>query len=221
MTLRKSIIFLLFEAKKELFEEAKDLFRTNTNLYGNSNKKILDIGSIGYDLITFVPKIPKFGITGVGMKFKENLGGKGSNEAITVKRAGGNITFVGAIGGDRFGEFCKDYLLEENEIKYIFKECRNKSTQLASIVVDQNGKNRIIIVQGANHEMDRSLVDRHFALIEESDIILLQLEIPLDTVEYVSHGFKKTTILYPSPGYHLQETTLRKLSYIIANPKDL
>ena len=77
-------------------------------------KKILVIGSIGYDLVTFVEKMPSAGETIVGKKFIQNPGGKGDNQAVAAARAGGDITFMGAIGDDVYGEILKKNLSDNN-----------------------------------------------------------------------------------------------------------
>ena len=164
-------------------------------------KKICVIGSIGYDLVTYLYNFPKGGETVVGKKFIQNPGGKGENQAIAAARAGGHVTFVGAIGDDNYGELLKKNL-SDNNVKSHLKLVPNMSTQIATILIEENGENHIIIVPGANNFVDKKQVDENIQLIKDSDIIIFQLEIPMETVEYAvdkAYELKKTIILNPAP----------------------
>ena len=151
-------------------------------------KKICVIGSIGYDLTTYMYKFPKAGETIVGKKFIQNPGGKGDNQVIASARVGGDVTFIGAVGDDNYGELLKKNL-EENKVKTHMKIVPNMSSQIATILIDESGENRIVIVPGANNFVDKKQIDDNFDIIKECDIILMQLEIPMETVEYVVDKF--------------------------------
>ena len=186
-------------------------------------KKILVIGSIGYDLVTFVEKMPSAGETIVGKKFIQNPGGKGDNQAVAAARAGGDTTFMGAIGDDVYGEILKKNL-SDNNVKHKLKTVKNMSCQIATILIEPNGENRIVIVPGANNCVDKKQIDDNEKLIEESDIIMFQLEIPIETVEYaidICYKKKKIIILDPAPGRPLPENIVKKVTYLTPNETEL
>ena len=186
-------------------------------------KKICVIGSIGYDLTTYMYKFPKAGETIVGKKFIQNPGGKGDNQVIASARVGGDVTFIGAVGDDNYGELLKKNL-EENKVKTHMKIVPNMSSQIATILIDESGENRIVIVPGANNFVDKKQIDDNFDIIKECDIILMQLEIPMETVEYVVDKFyelNKIIILNPAPGAELSDNIIKKCTYLTPNENEI
>ena len=223
-----SFLSFLQKAKKtfEKIEEDKEDEKENKKvrvLEDEKKKKILVIGSIGYDLTTYYDRMPVPGETIVGLKFAQNPGGKGDNQAVSASRAGGDVTFVGAIGEDSYGDILKKNL-DDNKVKHKLKVMPNLSCQIATILVDKNGQNSIIIVPGANRYVDKRQIDENENLIEENDIILLQLEIPIETVEYIidiAYEKNKLIILNPAPGQPLPKNILKKVDYLIPNESEL
>ena len=211
------------EEKEEEGEEEDEDEEEVKDVNEEKNKKILVIGSIGYDLTTYYDRMPVPGETIVGVRFAQNPGGKGDNQAVSASRAGGDVTFVGAIGNDAY----RDILiknLDDNNVKHKLKILPNMNCQIATILVDKNGQNSIIIVPGANKYVDQKQVDDNEKLIEENDIILLQLEIPIKTVEYIidiAYEKNKLIILNPAPGQPLPENILKKVDYLIPNESEL
>ena len=186
-------------------------------------KKICIIGSIGYDLTTYMYQFPKAGETIVGKKFIQNPGGKGDNQAIAAARVGGDVTFIGAVGDDNYGELLKKSL-EANKVKTHLKIVPNISSQIATILIDETGENRIVIVPGANNFVDKKQIDDNFGIIKECDIILMQLEIPMETVEYVIDKFyelNKILILNPAPGAELSDNIIKKCTYLTPNENEI
>ena len=186
-------------------------------------KKICVIGSIGYDLTTYMYKFPKAGETIVGKKFIQNPGGKGDNQVIASARVGGDVTFIGAVGDDNYGELLKKNL-EENKVKTHMKIVPIMSSQIATILIDESGENRIVIVPGANNFVDKKQIDDNFDIIKECDIILMQLEIPMETVEYVVDKFyelNKIIILNPAPGAELSDNIIKKCTYLTPNENEI
>ena len=186
-------------------------------------KKICVIGSIGYDLTTYMYKFPKAGETIVGKKFIQNPGGKGDNQVIASARVGGDVTFIGAVGDDNYGELLKKNL-EENKVKTHMKIVPNMSSQIATILIDESGENRIVIVPGANNFVDKKQIDDNFDIIKQCDIILMQLEIPMETVEYVVDKFyelNKIIILNPAPGAALSDNIIKKCTYLTPNENEI
>ena len=186
-------------------------------------KKICVIGSIGYDLTTYMYQFPKAGETIVGKKFIQNPGGKGDNQVIAAARVGGDVTFIGAVGDDNYGELLKKNL-EANNVKTHLKIVPNMSSQIATILIDETGENRIVIVPGANNFVDKKQIDNNFGIIKECDIILMQLEIPMETVEYVIDKFyelNKILILNPAPGAELSDNIIKKCTYLTPNENEI
>ena len=186
-------------------------------------KKICVIGSIGYDLTIYMYKFPKAGETIVGKKFIQNPGGKGDNQVIASARVGGDVTFIGAVGDDNYGELLKKNL-EENKVKTHMKIVPNMSSQIATILIDESGENRIVIVPGANNFVDKKQIDDNYDIIKECDIILMQLEIPMETVEYVVDKFyelNKIIILNPAPGAELSDNIIKKCTYLTPNENEI
>ena len=186
-------------------------------------KKILIIGSCGLDMNTFIRKMPSPGETIQGIKFCQNLGGKGQNQAVAVARSGGEVAFLGAVGKDDNGKFIQNSM-KENNIKAYLKEVEGVSCGIATILIDEQGENRIVIIAGANGTVDKAQIDANINLIDEYDIIMLQLEIPVETVEYVidiAYEKKKIIILNPAPGKDLKPETLQKVTYLTPNETEL
>ena len=189
----------------------------------DKTQKILIIGSCGLDMNTFIKKMPQPGETISGIKFCQNLGGKGQNQAVAVALSGGEVAFLGAVGKDDNGKFIQNSM-KQNHIKTYIKEVEGVSCGIATILIDEHGENRIVIIAGANGTVDKKQIDDNVKLIDEYDIIMLQLEIPIETVEYViniAYQKKKTIILNPAPGKVLKPEILQKVTYLTPNETEL
>ena len=159
----------------------------------------------------------------IGKKFIQNPGGKGDNQVIASARVGGDVTFIGAVGDDNYGELLKKNL-EENKVKTHMKIVPDMSSQIATILIDESGENRIVIVPGANNFVDKKQINDNFDIIKECDIILMQLEIPMETVEYVVDKFyelNKIIILNPAPGAELSDNIIKKCTYLTPNENEI
>lgn len=165
-------------------------------------KKILVIGSLNIDMVVNVDHTPVAGETILSDKMEMIPGGKGANQACAAGRLGAASTILGAIGDDLYGEMQKDSLKESGvDVSRLIKR-EGGSTGVALITVNGDGDNSIVVVSGANATVSREDIDENLDLIRDSDIILLQLEIPLDTVLYAAKKAKelgKTVILDPAP----------------------
>ncbi|WP_462424727.1 ribokinase [Fusobacterium ulcerans] len=186
-------------------------------------KKVVVAGSINMDLVTICERAPKGGETLFGKEFFQVPGGKGANQAVAIGKLGTQVTMLGKIGNDSFG---KDLISSMNnsgvDTKYI--KTSASSTGIAKIIVEENGQNRILVVSGANMDVDRAYIDRHMDIINEADILVTQLEIPMDTVEYALKKAKeagKTTILNPAPAAPLNDEIIRNSDIIIPNESEL
>ena len=147
-------------------------------------KKVVVAGSINMDLVTVCERAPKGGETLFGKEFFQVPGGKGANQAVAIGKLGTQVTMLGKIGNDSFG---KDLVasMKNSGVNTEYIENSASSTGIAKIIVEANGQNRILVVSGANMDVDRAYIDRHIDVINDSDILVTQLEIPIDTVEYV------------------------------------
>lgn len=162
--------------------------------------KITVIGSINVDLTVTSDRFPKVGETIFGTGFGTYFGGKGANQALAAKRLGADVTLVGCVGDDANGEMCLKHFKEEGiDTSHIRKV--KEPTGVALITVSEND-NEIIVIKGANSCVSKEDVDNALNVIQESDMVILQLEIPLETVEYVLELCRKygvKTLLNPAP----------------------
>jgi len=164
-------------------------------------KKVLVVGSLNVDYSIKTDKMPVVGETVLGKEYSLNPGGKGANCAYALGKLGGNVSMLGMVGNDENGKLLKDNLKSVN-VKDCVKEIDTK-TGVAFVTVDSNGDNSIIVISGSNTKVDKSFIDENIDLLKESDIIVMQLEIPIDTVLYtlkLAKELGKTTILDPAPG---------------------
>ncbi|MCD7935994.1 MAG: ribokinase [Tannerellaceae bacterium] len=182
--------------------------------------KIVVVGSSNTDMVVKANRLPVPGETILGGTFLMIPGGKGANQAIAAKRLGGEVTFVSKIGMDLFGmQALEIYRSERIHTEYVFSDNRLPSG-VALISVDSSGENCIIVASGANMSLSPEDIEKVKQEIIASDLILMQLEIPLDTVEYVvnlAHKHGKKVILNPAPVTSLSNELIRKLYAILPN----
>lgn len=163
---------------------------------------IVVVGSINMDLVVRVPRLPRPGETLHAHDFQTIPGGKGANQAVAAARLGARVTMIGRIGDDSFGSSLKTGLANEGiDVEHV-RTIAGCSSGLALIAVDQAGENSITVVAGANAALTPDDVRRHSDVIAEADMLLVQLEVPLETVTCAvelarSHGVR--TILDPAP----------------------
>lgn len=185
-------------------------------------KKILVIGSINKDLVVSAPRFPKEGETILGNDFYTSNGGKGANQAAAIAKLGGDISILGAIGDDNFGKDLSGSLSSNNvNIDNLIIK-KNASTGIAFITVTESGANNIIVVQGANALITKD--DIKEKLINDYDIIVMQLEIPLEIAKYaasISKKLNKTVILNPSPSVKLDKEFLSYIDILIPNETEI
>ena len=183
-------------------------------------KKIVVVGSCNTDMVIKADRLPVPGETILGGTFLMNPGGKGANQAVAAARMGGKVTFISKTGNDVFGK--QSVVLYNSEginTDYIFSDSNNPSG-VALITVDSFGENCIVVASGANASLCPSDIEKAVTEIENSDLVLMQLEIPIDTVEYVAEmasrkGIK--VILNPAPARSLSDQLLKNIYMIIPN----
>ncbi len=185
-----------------------------------TRQKILVVGSSNTDMVIRTGHLPRPGETVIGGTFFMNPGGKGANQAVAVARLGGQITFICKTGSDIFGHQAHQLLEEEGiNTSYVLSDSKNPSG-VALITVDSNAENCIVVASGANMHLTPKDLTKAKEAIEQSDIILMQLEIPMETVEYVAqtaYAQGKKVILNPAPAQPLSSVLLRNLFLITPN----
>ncbi|NOY97180.1 MAG: ribokinase [Chlorobi bacterium] len=183
-------------------------------------RRILVVGSSNTDMVIQVQKFPVPGETILGGKFFMNPGGKGANQAVAASRLGGLVTFIGKIGDDIFGKQAVQ-LLEDEGINVDFVGAdREQPSGVAMITVDASGENSIVVAPGSNSTLLPADFDRSGEEINGCDIVLMQLEIPIKTVEYIAKkvtALDKKVILNPAPAARLSDDLLKALSIITPN----
>lgn len=164
--------------------------------------KILVVGSLNMDFVINTDKMPVPGETVLGNNFSLCPGGKGANQAYAIGKIGGDVAMIGAVGNDEYGKKLKDNLQSVNVDVTPIEVIENENTGCAFVTVDETGENNIVVIQGANKMITKETIDKNIKLIEESDIVLMQLEIPIDVVKYtitLAKQYGKTVILDPAP----------------------
>lgn len=188
--------------------------------------KIVIVGSYNTDLMSKTPWLPKHGETVLGGPFKLGPGGKGSNQAVAASRLGAEVHFIGCVGEDYFGEIARNNFIKEKiNIDYL-KISRTNHTGMALILVDdKTAENMIVVAPGANMEINIPLVENARDIIVSADVVLLQLEISVEIVEYVVkmvyESNKPISILNPAPGKKLKRKVWEKVSLITPNRSEL
>lgn len=184
---------------------------------------VLVIGSLNVDYNVVVDNLPKLGETINAQEFFIEAGGKGANQAVACARLGASVSMIGKVGNDADGEMLKSLLKEENiNIDGIMTSSR--PTGNAMITVDKNGNNTIVVYPGANGDLTRDDIDAYRGMIESSKLIVMQLEIPLDTVEYVAQIAKEkgiAVILNPAPAKALPDSLISNITILTPNETEL
>lgn len=181
--------------------------------------KIVVIGSINVDLVFISDIRPKAGETVLGNDFRTVAGGKGANQAVAAAKLGADVTMIGCIGDDSNGEFSLNNFKSLNVDTSCINKIKDTPTGVANIIVADND-NSIIVVAGANYKLNKELIDRYKKEILEADLVMLQLEIPMDTVDYIINLCYENnikTILNPAPAVKLSKELIEKATYITPN----
>lgn len=183
-------------------------------------KKILVVGSSNTDMVIKTQNFPAPGETILGGRFLMNAGGKGANQAVAAARLGGMVTFVGKIGDDIFGKQAVQQLEDEGiNVEYVAVDPENPSG-VALITVDSKGENSIVVAPGSNGTLSASDFDKANTELDESEFVLMQLEIPIPTVEHIALKAAqklKKVVLNPAPAAKLSDELLKNLYVITPN----
>ena len=183
-------------------------------------KNVCILGSINMDLVLRVDRMVKQGETILSKDFKKISGGKGANQAVAAKRLGANVSFIGKVGMDDNGSELLRALKEDKiDISHI-KVDENEPTGMAIITVDDDGKNSIVVVPGANMKINNDSIDTAKNIIKESKLLIAQFE---TTVEATIEAFKIAkengviTVLNPAPAKEVPDELLRLTDIIAPN----
>lgn len=183
-------------------------------------KKILVVGSSNTDMVIKTHHFPAPGETILGGHFLMNAGGKGANQAVAAARLGGMVIFVGKIGDDIFGKQAIQQLEEDGiNVDFVAVDPENPSG-VAMITVDRKAENSIVVAPGANGTLRPADFDKALPELNESEFVLLQLEIPISTVEYIARISalkQKKVVLNPAPATTLSDELLKNLYLITPN----
>jgi ribokinase len=185
--------------------------------------RIAVVGSANIDLTTFTDQFPKPGETIFGQKFDLGFGGKGANQAVAARLCGADVFMVARVGSDLFGpatiENFKKLGIDTTHVRQV----EGLSSGVAPIFVEPNGQNRILVVKGANDALKEADVDAASEMLKGADCIVLQFEIPMETVYYTiafahKHGIR--CILNPAPGQPVDMRALVDLDYFVPNESE-
>ncbi|WP_060483212.1 ribokinase [Pseudomonas sp. NBRC 111119] len=164
--------------------------------------KVVVVGSLNMDLVARAQRLPRPGETLAGDRFFTAPGGKGANQAVAVARLGGSVAMVGSVGDDGYGQQLRDGLAAEGIDCQGVITCPGVSSGVALITVDAASQNCIVIIPGGNGLLTPQAVQRFDALLQAAEVVICQLEVPLETVAWTlarAHELGKQVILNPAP----------------------
>jgi ribokinase len=182
--------------------------------------RIAVVGSANIDLTTFTNQFPKPGETIFGQKFDLGFGGKGANQAVAARLCGAEVFMVARVGSDLFGPATIENFRKHGIDPTHVKQVEGLSSGVAPIFVEPNGQNRILVVKGANDALKPADVDAAAETLKSADCIVLQFEIPVETVYYTvgfarKHGIR--CIVNPAPAQPVDMAALKDLDYFVPN----
>ncbi|HOL67919.1 MAG TPA: ribokinase [bacterium] len=187
------------------------------------NGAILVLGSLNVDVVTRVAHIPGPGETLLCQDYRFVPGGKGANQAAAIARLGGRVWLAGSVGRDFFGEFLKENLRQAGVDTRLVQEEKTATTGLALIMVDRQGENSIVVVGGANRKVGPHRVEGLLPYLRKASFLLLQLEIPLETVFQAllfARRLSLPVILDPGPARDLPQSIFPLISFILPNESE-
>ncbi|SFO89476.1 ribokinase [Salibacterium halotolerans] len=174
------------------------------------------------DVVTDTELLPSQGETVLGKDYFMTPGGKGANQAVAASRLGGDVSFIGKVGNDVFGDRLMANLQQNGVNTEGIESSETFSSGMANVLL-KNQDNRIIVVPGANNQVTAEYAEHYSHILTESNIVLAQLEIPLSTIEWCSafcHEHGIPFILNPAPAQLLPETLIKHSTYITPNEEE-
>jgi ribokinase len=185
---------------------------------------VIVVGSLNIDHVVHAPRHPEIGETILGSDFRTFFGGKGANQAVAASRCGAPVTMIGRVGADALGDSILQNLHHEGiDLAYLQRD-GDAATGIAQIVVDDAGRNTIVVAPGANSRVTAQDVRLAEAAFTPGSILVAQLEIPLEAVEAaiqmgVDHRLR--VVLNPAPAQPLRSVLLRQVDTLILNQNEL
>ncbi|WP_417430652.1 ribokinase [Halpernia sp.] len=195
----------------------------NIKFNQNYSPKIVVVGSCSIDLVLNTSQMPQANQTVLAHQSESFFGGKGANQAVATARLGASVYFVGAVGADPHGQQILRNLREENINIGFVAEKINTATGTAFVTASE-GKNAIVVVPAANDLLTPEDIDAAEKALSQADLVLTQLEIPLDTVKYLYKKCKQLNVkiaIYAAPGNKLPQNIIEQSEFIIAKTNDL
>ena len=186
--------------------------------------KIVVVGSFNADLVAYLERMPRPGETVHGDRFATSAGGKGSNQAVAAGRLGAEVTFIGRVGNDVFAELAYEIWDAEGINRDYVSADDEYATGVAPILVDSSGENMIVVVLGANSRLTAADIDAARERIAAADVLVTQLEINLDMVQYALETAKQlgvATILNPAPAAAIPQSLIDLADYLTPNETEL
>lgn len=186
--------------------------------------KILVVGSLNLDLVCQVKYHVRTGETIFGSDLKQFPGGKGANQAYAASSLGGHVEMLGTVGKDDSGKMLSDNLKSVGVNVDHLQWVNSQATGTAFISVNQEGNNSIIVIPGANLTCNTAYIEKYISSIEQSNIVLLQMEIPTETIYYTIEKARekgKTIIVNPAPAQEIPTHILKKIDYLTPNESEL
>src|SRR5579885_2223385 len=183
-------------------------------------KRILVVGSINLDLVVSTNRIPQIGETITGRDFQTFFGGKGANQAVGVARLGYPVSMIGRVGNDEFGRRLRRALSLAGVQAQAVRVTSQTPSGVALITVESQGRNSIVVIPGANGKLTPWDIRRELALVRSAGLILSQLEIPLETVDYLAAAaarFGIPFVLDPAPAQKLPSSLLKRVAWLTPN----
>ena len=184
-----------------------------------TRKPIVVVGSVTMDLVTRTPQIPRVGQTLIGTGFHTTPGGKGANQAVAAARLEYPVAMVAKVGDDNYGPALLKNLAEAGVQTDAMEQVAG-SSGIAAIFLADSSENSIVVVPGANGNMDRATVDAHAAIIRSAGMVLCQLEIPMDTLAYtlaVCAEAGVPVMLDPAPAAALPDAFWKQIAWFTPN----
>jgi ribokinase len=182
--------------------------------------RIVVVGSANVDLTTFTDTFPRPGETIFGKDFHLGFGGKGANQAVAARRCGADVSMIARLGDDLFGPATLQNFSSLGIDTAHAVITPGVSSGVAPIFVDSSGQNRILVIKGANDRLSPADIEAAGNVIREADFVILQLEIPLETVYFTLQFARRhnvRAILNPAPGQQLDFKQLASADYVIPN----
>jgi ribokinase len=185
--------------------------------------RIAVVGSANIDLVTYTDQFPKPGETIFGQKFDIGFGGKGANQAVAAKLCGAEVFMIARVGNDLFGPATiQNFQALGIDTSHV-RQVNGVSSGVAPIFVDSSGQNRILVVKGANDTIKAADVDAATDVLKEADCIVLQFEIPLETVYYTVEFARRNKIrclLNPAPAQPIDIEAITGIDYFVPNESE-